>query len=195
MKHAGVKKRIHQAGTAAVEFSIIVLFFLTFIFATLELARVQYLVNTLMEVTRRAAAGAASVSFRDSAALQGVRANSVFRSTTGPLALGDPVTADNVMIDYLSLSRDTWRLRPVVALPSCPTQNRWNCVANPYADNCIRFVRARICASMDSAGNCQPLSYQKVFPFLDLSGTHMPIAETIVPAGSLGHTPGSAPCS
>lgn len=193
MKYAGVKKRTHQAGVAAVEFALVVIIFLTLIFGTIELARIEYLMNTLMEVTRRAAAGAANVSFKDSTAVQGIQANAVFRSSAGPLALGVPVTSDNVKIDYLSVS-SALNLQHVTALPSCPARNRWNCVADPHADNCIRFVRARVCASMDDAGNCQPLSYQKLFPFFDLSGMTIPIAETIVPAGSLGYTVGSMPC-
>ncbi len=195
MKHAGAKKRTHQAGGAAVEFALVVLFFLTFIFAILELARVEYMVNTLMEVTRRAATEAATVNFRSDAALLDIQARAVFRKTAGPLALGDPVKAENVKIDYLSVSKDTMELRHVSALPSCPARNRRNCATDPYADNCIRFVRARICASVDNAGNCQALPYQKVFPFLDLSGMSIPIAESIVPAGSLGHIPGAPPCS
>lgn len=195
MKYAGVKRQTHQAGVAAVEFALVVIIFLTIIFGTLELARIEYLMNTLMEVTRRAAAGAANVSFKDTTALQAVQADAVFRSTAGPLALGTPVTADNIKIDYLSISKSTMDLQHVTSLPSCPARNRWNCVADPYGDSCIRFVRVRVCASMDDAGNCQPLSYQKLFPFFDLSGMHIPIAETIVPAGSLGYTAGTMPCS
>ena len=194
MGYAILKGRTRQAGVAAVEFSLVVLIFLTIIFATLELARVEYLMNTLMEVTRRAAAAAANANFKDTTALQDIQAQAVFRTSAGPLALGTPVTADNVTIDYLSVSKDTLDLQHMTSLPSCPARNRWNCTADPNGDNCIRFVRARVCASMDDAGNCQPLSYQQLFPFFDLSGWHIPVAETIVPAGSLGYTVGSMPC-
>jgi hypothetical protein len=194
MTNTGMRSRTHQAGIAAVEFALIVICFLMFVCATLELARVEYLLNTLMEVTRRAASGAATVSFKDANKLKAVQANAVFRNSAGELPLGAPVTADNVMIDYLSVSKSTLDLKHVTTLPSCPARNRWNCVADPYGDSCIRFVRARICASMDSVGNCQPLSYKMVFPFLDLSRMHMPTAETIVPAGSLGAVPGALPC-
>ena len=193
MGHAISKGRTRQAGVAAVEFSLVVIIFLTIIFATLELARVEYLMNTMMEVTRRAAAAAANVNFKDTTALQAVQAQAIFRNSAGPLALGTPVTADNVTIDYLSVSPDTLDLQHMTSLPSSPARNRWNCVAGPNSDNCIRFVRARICASIDGAGNCQPLSYQQLFPFFDLSGWHIPVAETIVPAGSLGYTVGSMP--
>ncbi|MGZ5199306.1 MAG: TadE/TadG family type IV pilus assembly protein [Telluria sp.] len=183
-----------QDGVAAVEFSMVVIIFLMFVFGSLELARAEFLANTLREVTRRAAATAASVDFKDSSKLAAVQADAVFRNTSGPLVLGDPITSDNVTIDYLSVSKNTLALTHVAALPSCPARNRLNCTTDPYADNCIRFVRARICSSTDGAGNCTPLPYQMLFPFFDLSGMSLPPAETIVPAGSLGYSVGSMPC-
>ncbi|MBD8529372.1 MULTISPECIES: TadE family protein [unclassified Massilia] len=178
----------------AVEFSLVALIFLTVVFATLELARMEFLLNTLEEVTRRAAAAAANVDYRDSTAIEKVQANAIFRNSPGPLALGDPVIANHVKIDYLSVSNTTWDLTHMSTLPTCPAANRSNCMTNPHGGNCIRFVRARVCASMDDAGSCYPVSYQMVFPFLNLSGMKLPSAETIVPAGSLGATAGSIPC-
>jgi hypothetical protein len=179
----------------AVEFSLVAILFFTVVFATLELARVEFLLNTMQEVTRRAAAAAANVNYNDPTAMQKVQADAVFRNSPGPLTLGDPITADNVKIDYLSVSKATWDLTHMSTLPACPAGNRLNCMTDPDGDNCIRFVRARVCASMDDAGNCSPMSYQMVFPFFDLSGMKLHSAETIVPAGSLGATAGSIPCS
>lgn len=194
MKRVAFKGQTRQAGSVAVEFSLVALIFLTVVFATLELARMEFLLNTLEEVTRRAAAAAANVDYRDSTAMKKVQTNAVFRNSPGPLALGDPVTADNVKIDYLSVSNATWDLTHISTLPTCPAANRSNCMTDPHGNNCIRFVRARVCASMDDAGGCSPMSYKMVFPLLDLSGMKLPSAETIVPAGSLGATAGSIPC-
>jgi hypothetical protein len=194
MKRIARKVRARQAGVAAVEFSLVAIVFFTFVFATLELARMEFLLNTLEEVTRRAAAAAANIDYRDATALQKVQANAVFRDSPGLLPLGDPVTADNVKIDYLSVSKATWDLQHMTTLPACPAGNRSHCMLNPDADNCIRFVRARVCASMDGAGSCEPLSYQMVFPFFNLAGMTLPSAETIVPAGSLGAKAGDIPC-
>ena len=194
MKRLAFKNRTRQAGTVAIEFALVAIAFFTVVFATLELARMEFLLNTLEEVTRRAAAAAANVDFRDATALQNVRADAVFRNSSGPLALGAPVTSENVKIDYLSVSRATWNPAHMSSLPSCPARNRLNCITDPNADNCIRFVRARVCASMDGAGNCDTLPYQMMFPFFDLSGMKLPSAETIVPAGSLGATAGAMPC-
>jgi hypothetical protein len=190
MKRVAFKVRTRQAGTAAVEFSLVAILFFMVVFGALELARWEFLLNTLQEVTRRAATAAANADFSD-AALQKVQADAVFRNSRGPLALGDPVTAENVTIDYLSVSNTTWDLKHVSARPACPARSQLNCMMNPHADNCIRFVRARVCKSMDDSGNCTPLSYQMVFPFFDLSALKIPSSETIVPAGSLGSTAGS----
>jgi hypothetical protein len=179
----------------AIEFALVAIIFFTVVFATLELARMEFLLNTLEEVTRRAAAAAANVDYRDATALQRVQADAVFRNSSGPLALGPPVTSDNVKIDYLSVSKATWNPTHMSTLPTCPAGNRLNCMTDPNADNCIRFVRARVCASMDGNGNCETLPYQTVFPFFDLSGIKLPSAETIVPAGSLGATAGAMPCA
>jgi hypothetical protein len=194
MSQAAFKERTRQAGSVAIEFALVAIIFFTVVFATLELARMEFLLNTLEEVTRRAAAAAAHVDYRDTAAMQKVQAGAVFRNLPGPLALGDPVTADNVKIDYLSISKATWDLQHMSTLPKCPAGNRSNCMSDPDSANCIRFVRARVCASVDDDGNCTRLPYQMVFPFLKLSGMKLPSAETIVPAGSLGATIGSMPC-
>jgi Flp pilus assembly protein TadG len=193
MRTPTVKKRRYQSGASAVEFALVAIIFFTFVFGTLELARIEYLMNTLREVTRRAASTASNVNFRDARALEHLQAGAVFRDDAGSLMLGAPVTSQNVMIDYLSVAETTLELKHMTTLPANPARNRWNCVTNPYGDNCIRFVRARVCASMDDAGNCQPMSYQMVFPFLDLSKMHLPIAETIVPGGSLGYSVGAYP--
>lgn len=195
MKWGAIKGGTREAGVAAVEFSLVALIFFTIIFATLELARIEFLLNTLEEVTRRAAAAAANTDYTDTAAMQKVQAGAVFRTSAGPLVLGDPVTADNVKIDYLSISKATWELQHMSSLPACPAGNQSNCMTDPFASNCIRFVRARVCASLDDDGTCQPLSYKMVFPLLDLSGMKLPSAETIVPAGSLGAAPGAMPCT
>lgn len=194
MKPGPFKRRTRQAGTAAVEFAVVSILFFTIVFGTLELARAEFLLNTLEEVTRRAAAAAANVDYRDNTAIQAVQANAVFRSSPGRLALGDPVTADNVKIDYLSISKASWDLTHMGTLPACPASNRLNCITDPHGDKCIRFVRARVCASMDNAGSCSRIPYKMIFPFFDLSGMRLPSAETIVPAGSLGAAAGAIPC-
>ena len=45
MKRIAFKGRRRQAGVAAVEFSLVAIIFFTLVFATLELARVEYLLK------------------------------------------------------------------------------------------------------------------------------------------------------
>ena len=117
MKRIAFKGRRRQAGVAAVEFSLVAIIFFTLVFATLELARVEYLLNTLVEVTRRAATAAANVDYTDSTALERVRAYAVFRNSSGPLVLGEPVISDHVKIDYLWLSKADWDFKHMNTLP------------------------------------------------------------------------------
>lgn len=184
-----------QRGVAAVEFALLAVIFFTIVFSILEIARAVYLFNTLQEVTRRAAADAANSDF-DSESEADVRRRALFRDADGNLVLGFPVTPAHVKIDYLSVSRSgtgTLTTQRVTTMPACPAANALNCVTDPYGSNCIRLVQVRICGPGDG-GDCPRVPYQSIFPFIDLSMVALPRATTIVPAQTLGNTPGALPC-
>jgi Flp pilus assembly protein TadG len=183
-----------QDGVAAVEFAVLAIVFFMLVFGVLEIARAIYLFNTLQEVTRRAAAMAASSNF-DSSTVGAVRQNALFADAKGNLVLGDPVTPANLKIDYLSLSRDSTGVltaQPASPMPTCPARNMLNCLTNPYGASCIRLVRVRICDPLGT-DDCTPVSYKMLFPLVDLSLLKLPRSETVVPAQSLGYG-GSVPC-
>lgn len=184
-----------QAGSTAVEFSLVVIIFLTFVFGIVELARAVYVVNTLFEVTRRAAKEAANSNF-DGATRQAIQQKAIFRTSTGPLVLGDPVNDLNVHIDYMSLELGAGgSLTPTpmmsVNIPSSPANNRLACYANPYSAQCVRLVRVRVCAAADST-SCTPLRFQSMLPLIAFS-FNLPSATTIVMAETLGYTDGMLP--
>jgi len=185
-----------QAGATAVEFSIVVLLFLTFVFGVIELARVVYVFNTLQEVTRRAANGASKTKFSDTAAMNAVRYNAIFRTAAGFLALGQPVTDQHVRIDYLSLASDgtsmTMTPIPGGSMPSCPARNKKNCMTDPNGASCIRFVRARICDPANASA-CTPVHYQTITALIKLP-LDLPVSTAIVPADTLGFVPGDSVC-
>ena len=190
-------RRQTRRGVAAVEFALVAVIFFGLVFGILELARSMYLLNTLKEVTRRAATGAANIDFRDEAGLARVRQRAVFRNDAGALLLGDPVTDRSIHIDYLAATRaagGTLALTPIPAasLPSHPACNRVTCMRDPNDSSCIRFVRARICVP-GSAGTCQALPYTTLFSLLDLHFS-LPTSPTIVSAESLGFVQGMVPC-
>jgi Flp pilus assembly protein TadG len=191
-------KQASQVGAFAVEFALVVIVFLTILFGVIELARLIYLWNTLQEVTRNAARAAAYTDFRDTAAKDVVRQNAIFRTSTGKLILGDPVTDEHIRIDYMALVRSsdgTLTMTPIpdVALPSCPARNRVTCAADPSNASCIRFVRVRVCEPGGSSA-CDRVGYASLIPFIRFSSLTLPTSTTIVKAETLGYKPGQSLC-
>lgn len=190
--------RLHQEGTAAIEFALLAGIFFTLVFGIIEVARLMYVYGTLQEVTRRAAVAAANVYARDTAALNKVRQYAVFRDSPGELVLAPPVTDANIRIEYFALTRDSTSNELSLAkiddnaLPSCAAQNRQICMRDPNASNCIRFVQASVCDTANS-GTCNPVTSQMLLPLVDLR-VKLHKATTITPAESLGYTAGMSPC-
>lgn len=190
------RSRPAQRGATTAEFALSVVVFFGVLFFVIELARALYLSNTLQEATRRAAYAAAVSDFSDDVVMNAVRQDAVLRDSPGALALGEPVTDAYIRIDYLSLARaanGSMTLTPIAAadLPACPARARINCAANPNGANCIRFVRARVCAP--GGGDCDPVPYQPMLQLVTL-GITLPASTTIAKAESLGFAPGSALC-
>jgi Flp pilus assembly protein TadG len=183
-----------QRGTAAVEFAMVAILFFMLVFGAIEFSRMMYLINTLAEVTRRAASAAASTDFSNAAALDDVRRKALFNtgSSTLPLPLAMQISVDTIKIDYLSVQRSpggsfTMAAISAGSLPTSPAQNRQACIINPYADNCIRLVRVRVCDPAFS-GSCEPIRFQAIVPLVNLSFP-LPLSTAILRAESLGLTP------
>jgi hypothetical protein len=184
-----------------VEFAFAVSLFFLFVFGLLEFSRAVYLWNTAQEITRRAARAAAMADFSDAAALAAIRQNAVFRSTPGTLALGGGVGDGHVRIDYLSLDA-AGKLQTIApaALPAGPGANARNCTADPQAADCIRFVRASLCAPGSAPGACDGIPYTPMVallaPLFSADGPlplTLPPSTTVVKAESLGYAPGAGP--
>ena len=193
--HRRASTIIAQTGSAAIEFALILVVFLTLLFGIMELARSMYIFNTLQEVTRRAAAAAANADFSEASRNQ-VRQNAIFRSATDThgLLFGEPVTAAHIRIDYMALERigneTTPKLIPSIQIDSSsPSANRLVCTKNPNDLNCVRLVRVQVCVP---GTDCQPVTYQPIFPFISLP-VQLPISRTIVTAETLVLAPPSSP--
>jgi len=174
-----------QHGTTAVEFAMTAMVFVIFIFGLIELSRALYLWNTMAEVTRRAARGAAITNFSDSAAMDLVRRKALFRSTAGGLPMGGVITDAYLAISYLRSN-----LAPAT-VPDCPAQNVINCAADPDGASCIRFVKVQLC--VPGGAGCTRVPYTSMLALDSLfSGSfHFPTFATVTPAGSLGYRPGA----
>jgi Flp pilus assembly protein TadG len=188
-KGAPRRPKIHQRGTAAVEFALLAVIFFTLVFGILELARMMFVYNTLQEVTRRAAAAAAHVYPTDTSAIAALKQDAVFRKSPGELVLAPPVTDQHIRLSYLKydlsvIQESSW--------PSDAAKNRQICTGNPHAANCIRFVQAQVCDPA-TTGNCSRVTSKTVVPLI---GWNLSLhkATTITPAGLLGYVPGTPPC-
>lgn len=177
-----------QAGVAAVEFALLAIIFFMFVFGVIEIARLLFVLNTLQEVTRRAAAAAVGVYPRDTQGIAKIKQDAVFRSSPGDLILAPPVTNEHVRLDYL---RFDLTVIPQASWPDSAAANRQICLMNPRAPTCIRFVQASVC---DPSGtdDCSAVRSQMLLPFIDLQ---VPLhrATTIAPVESLGYVPGTHP--
>lgn len=192
-KRTPARRRIgRDTGSFIIEFTMILLMFLVMVFGVIELIRYMYVVNTLQEVTRRAASLASNIDFTNASAKSQVRTNAVFRTSSGGLVLGDPVTDDSIRIDYLAIVNSGGGSVPTpidaASLPSSPGRNRFICKAHPNDAGCIRLVRVRVCAAA-VADACVPVQYKTIFPLISFP-IDLPISSTIVTAETLGFTAG-----
>lgn len=177
-----------QRGATAVEFALGVMLFFTFVLGVIELARAMYMWSTLVEVTRRAARGAASADFGDPAALTVVRHKAFFGELDGGMPLRGNLSDDNLSVDYLNGA-----LARVDPMPACPGQNIVNCTQDPEGAACIRFVRVRLCQESSGAG-CTRVDYVPMVGanFFPGGPLQFPTFATVTPVSTLGHQPGSA---
>lgn len=187
-----IRRRVAERGATVVEFALILICFLMFIFGVLELARLMFLYNTLQDATRHAAKAAAISDFRNAATMDAIRQEAIFRSTPGGLVLMKELTDKAIRIDFLSVSRagdGTLGLQEVSSgeLASSPAENEANCRTDPYASNCIRFVRARVCDPKNATG-CVPVKFTTLTTIINFTA-NLPVATTITHVQSMGHKP------
>lgn len=189
MSHSMPKLRLRsQAGVAAVEFALCAMIFFTFVFGVIELARALYAYSTMVEVTRRAARGAAFADFSNAGALAGVRRVAMFGDVPGGMPLRGNLREEQLAIDYLNGGLE--RVNP---MPACPEQNIINCNQDPDGASCIRFVRVRLCSEGGGA-DCSRVPYEPIVSanFFPGAPLHFPTFATVTPVATLGHQPGVA---
>jgi hypothetical protein len=189
-----INPRPHAAGAALIEFAMALPLFLLFVYGLLECARAMYLWSTLAEVTRAVARAAATTDPGNQAAREQLRWRALFRSNPGGLPLAPAITQDYLRIEYLSQNA-AGDMSPVAEalLPPCPVRARLNCTRDPFAGDCIRFVRVSVCQPGNLAV-CQPVPFQPLLPIGDWQGLALPPSTTLARAESLGYRPGEALC-
>lgn len=159
-----------RRGVATVEFAVVCLVFLTFLFGVFELARLMYVHNTLQEVTRRAAR---EMTVRWITEVDTVRQIALFGSTTLPG--GPEVTAESIKIEFLAADGS-----PVTLFPEDPSDNLSACGDAARTASCIYAVRV----SIDGDA---PLMYTPLLSIFSMFGTiELPSSSVTMHAESMG---------
>lgn len=178
--------RRRTRGAAMVEMAVTLPLFLVFLLGLFEVARAMYLWSILANATAVAARGAATIDPADQAALATLTHAAGVPARAGGMNLGaGPNTDARLVITHLAAD-----LAPVAALPGCPSQNIVNCTARPNGPECVRFVRAQLCAP-GSGTVCERAIYTPLFSG-KVRGLVLPYPTfaTITPAASLGYQAG-----
>ncbi|MGB9150882.1 MAG: TadE family protein [Burkholderiales bacterium] len=184
-----------QHGAAVVETALVFLFFFLLLCGIIEFGRAFFVWNTVQEVTRNAARSATVADFNDAAALSRVRQTAIFRTDSGPLIVMPEITDASILIRYLNASRTQ-----ASPSPRCQAENIRNCITDPNANNCIRFVEVTICGAGGNNGACGNISYTPWLPILGgafdalTPNITIPKSRVVMPAETLGYTPGLPDC-
>lgn len=167
-----------QKGVAAVEFAIIAILFFTLLFGIFELGRLFYVINSVQEVTRRAAREAV-VRWTDGeidAKTLALFCN--INSVPAPACIDSPVlpagaeiSSNNITVEYLTSTGET-----PDPFPASAADNIVACVNNEAG--CIALVRVSI-----TGATYAPMV--SLFPFFTVP---IPASTVVMPAESMGYT-------
>lgn len=133
MKTPSVPRR-RARGIAIVEFALVCMIFFTLVFGALEFARLMFVLNSVQEVTRRAAREM-TVRWIDDEAT--VRTMALFGAAALPA--GAEVTAASINIEYLAANGNV-----VTVFPTSPGDNLSACGDALRTASCIYSVRVSI---------------------------------------------------
>lgn len=182
-----------QHGVAAVEFALVATILFALLFCIIEFGRLFFTINSMQEITRRAAREQVVNWVSASSAVQRV---AVLHSTGGNGLTGTknfPNVANSGTVNFPG-SPDITNVNVILSfhnsyatalsgveptLPADPDKNIENCLSN--AASCIRFVRATLTKS-DGA----PLDFNVIAPYMPAGTFKLPRSTVIMPAEALG---------
>lgn len=179
MTHNDIHSSHRQRGASAIEFAFIVAIFLTLLFGIVEFGRLFFNINSVQEVTRRAAR---EQVVRWVSATDAVQRIAVLQpGSTGTVYYPGAIDITNELVQLsfhtsypnaVSGTNATGLTTPQANLNSCLLGNA----------NCIRFVRARL---RDGAALAD---FNVLAPYLPFVGNVVPLPDStvIMPAEALG---------
>jgi hypothetical protein len=155
-------------GAAAVEFAIVAMLLFTLLFGIIEFGRLFYIINTVQEVTRRAAREAV-VNWIDASSQDMIKRTALFGGSSLPA--GAEITPGNIEILYLTEAE----IAPV-PMPTTPAENISACLSGPTG--CIALVRVSI-----TGATYAPMV--SLFPYFSIP---IPASTVTMPAESMGYS-------
>ena len=161
-------KPYKQCGAAAVEFAIIAMLLFTLIFGIIEFGRLFYVINSVQEVTRRAAREAV-VRWIDSGSQNEVKSIALFGRVSLPG--GAEITPSNIKIDYLTITGAVPN-----PMPTSPAENISACLSGPTG--CIAFVSVSITQA----------TYTPMVGLFNFLAVPIPASTVTMPAESMGYS-------
>ncbi|MBI3284991.1 MAG: pilus assembly protein [Burkholderiales bacterium] len=176
-----------ERGAATVEMALVATLFFTLLFGVIELGRAMYIWNTVQHITRQAARDATVTDFTNTAAMDAVRQNAIFRTDAGSLIAGAEITDASVRISYFSMDSGGV-LHEVAPTSTCPPKVVFDCNNNPNGSGCIRFVQAQLC-DPGSSKTCNAVKYQSTLlgGFIPgFANIPLPRSPVLMPAENLG---------
>lgn len=168
-----------QEGVAAVEFALIAVLLLMLLFGIIEFGRLFFVINSVQEVTRRAAREQVVRWINQTDAVQRI---AVLRPGSSGVVnfpgAGDITNVDVKLSFYNTYANARAGTNPITGIDS-PDDNFSNCVN--AAPNCILFVRATLTKPDGS-----PLDFNVIAPYMPADTFSLPRSTVIMPAEAMG---------
>lgn len=172
-----------QSGASAIEFALVAVILLTLLFGIIEFGRLFFTLNSVQEITRRAARE--QVVRWVSAADQVQRLAVLRAGSSGEVNFPGSPDIRNVHV-RLSFLNPSMAVIPANSLPASPTENFNNCFLPADEDDyakCIKFVQA---ALSKDAGGTEPLDFSVIAPYMPRDAFALPVSTVTMPAEAMG---------
>lgn len=181
MRSLPYKPRKVQLGVSAIEFALVAVILFTLLFGIIEFGRLLFTINSVQEITRRAAR---EQVVRWVTAKDTVQRMAVLRpGSSGTVNFpGSPdITNAYVQLRFYNTYPDAVAGGTGITTLSNPEENFANCVSG--VGDCIRFVRATL--SQDPNGQV-PLDFKVLAAYMPAGLFPLPVSTVIMPAEALG---------
>lgn len=168
-----------QQGVAAVEFALVATLLFTLLFGIIEFGRLFFVINSVQEVTRRAAREQVVRWINQTDAVQRIAVLQAGSSGTVSFPGAGDISNVNVRLGFYNTYADARTgSNPITGIASA-ADNFANCVN--AETSCIKFVRAALTKPDGS-----PLDFQVVAPYMPRDQFALPRSTVIMPAEALG---------